>query len=202
MRVKFSPLVDEAAGKIGPMVVSSWHGRPLIKAYEPPSNPDTAAQQAVRESYGRCAELWQSLLLPIPDTWEDLAIAEHVSPWNEWIRANRAQEQDGFALTTTPYNPDLGSITNLNAVASPPFGRLLLTWTDPGLPAGTWLYILVREWGTNVLWKREDRNTLASAGTKVIGGLVPLTWYDVYVSTEPWDQSEFGESVFDFAKTS
>ena len=198
-RISFSPLIVEAGGKVKDTVFSRWKGRAYIRSRVTPANPNTSAQQAVRNSLARCVDLWQSFESQVKAAWNTYATPYRLSGYNSFVGANRADEQAGNLLQATPENPDVLAATGFSAATGSGSGEIDLTWTDPGQGAGYYAYVLVRKSGEDKFFVADHDNTLMSAESLTITGLTPGATYQVYLSSEKIADNDFSASVGDTA---
>jgi len=198
-RITFSPLITAASGKVKDTVFSKWKGRAYIRARVTPANPRTAAQTAVRQSLARCVTMWQSFEVQLKSAWQLYAGPYSISGYNAWMKLNRASEQAGTALLTSPVNNDVLPTSDLAAVSGGFSGEIDITWSDPGQGAGYYAYIMTRELGTDV-WEVQDKDTtLMSAGAHTISGLDAGVTYDVTIASELIADDLLSQSDFDTA---
>lgn len=198
-KVTFSPLIVAASGSVKDTVFSKWKGKNYIRARVIPANPNTAAQQAVRESLARCVTLWQSFEAQIEAAWNLYAGPYGYSGYNAFVKANRATEQAGTELQATPPNADVTAVSDLAASTGAASGEIDLAWTDPGQGAGYYAYIMSRKTGTDVFVVEDHDTTLMSAAAYTITGLTPATSYQCYLSSEKIADDLFSESDADTA---
>lgn len=96
-----SPIFSDIRNKLGENVVfSMWKGRPYMRSYVKPSNPDTVAQQANRADMTSLVSNWQSTKAITPATvtaWNAAALSDLISGYNRFIKGMR-----GFVLDGAP----------------------------------------------------------------------------------------------------
>ena len=82
----------DASGSLGGAIVfSKWKGRNYVRTLVRPSNPRTAIQIAVRAMFKFLSQAWESVAGGPQVTWEDLAKAGRVSPFNSYMAANMSR---------------------------------------------------------------------------------------------------------------
>lgn len=187
-RISFSPLIVEASGKVKDTVFSRWKGRPYIRSRVTPANPNTASQQAVRNSLARCVALWQSVTADMKTNWNTYASPYSISGYNAFVQANRADEQAGNVLQVTAQDSVLEGLDTLTAASGGASGEIDLTWTGGTTGADKYAYILTRKDGEDSLTLEESTTTLVSAGARTISGLSAGDDYQVYVAV--YDDTE------------
>lgn len=198
-RVSYSPLITEASGSVADTVFSRWKGRDYIRARVTPANPNTTAQQNVRNSLARCVELWQSIESDEKSRWDDYASPYQMSGYNKFMSANRADEQDDELLKFMPHNEDADPVTGFSASTGAGEGEIDLTWSDPGTYTTGEVLVVTRESGTNEFVVQDEDSTLVTAESLTISGLTANTEYDVYICAYEQGSDEYSESQADTA---
>lgn len=88
-----SPLFSDIRNKLGENVVfSMWKGRPYMRSYVRPSNPNTLKQQANRLHMGDVVAGWQANIKPTADTvalWNAAALSQLISGYNRFVKGQR-----------------------------------------------------------------------------------------------------------------
>lgn len=78
-----------ASGQLGNSIVyGSWKGRPTVRTYKKPANPNTITQQGQRAAGGGVSKLWANLTQPEKDSWDTLAAQDNVSGFNAFQKKN------------------------------------------------------------------------------------------------------------------
>lgn len=78
-----------ASGKFaGTLVYSTWKGRPTVRQLVTPSNPKSAGQVATRAMFKFLAQNWAALSPTDQASWQALADATTVSPFNAYVSYN------------------------------------------------------------------------------------------------------------------
>lgn len=90
MALVTGPLLSlDARGKVaGALVFSNWKGRPTVRQLVSPSNPKSAGQVATRAMFAFLAQNWAALSAANQATWETLAAATSISPFNAYVSFN------------------------------------------------------------------------------------------------------------------
>jgi len=95
-----SPLFSDIRNKLGENVVfSMWKGRPYMREYVIPSNPNTLAQQANRNHMAAIIELYQANVKGTPAhvaAWNVAALPKTISGYNLFTQYGRT---DGITIT-------------------------------------------------------------------------------------------------------
>lgn len=95
-------LGQEASGSLAKSVIfSKSRGRPYLKLHQKPKQPRSLAQQSMRAIMSFLSQQW-STLGPTPvNSWNTLALASNISPFNAYQRENLNRFKDGLAPSTT-----------------------------------------------------------------------------------------------------
>jgi len=193
-KISLSPLITDVRGSVKDTTFSKWKSSNYIRARVTPSNPNSAAQQLVRESLARCVTLYQSFASEIKTAWDLYASPYNYSGYNAMMKANRALEQAGTGLIFTPVNNDIAEITDLACAVGGSTKEIDLTWTDTGAGAGFYAYVAAREDGTDTFLEIEKATTLVSAEALTITMPKADTLYEVKISVEKIADSTFSKS--------
>jgi hypothetical protein len=180
MLVKPSPLVAELNGSTAELTAASWKGRNYVRRKVVPANPNTAAQQAVRNSLTACVTLWRSLLASVKSWLDVYGGAYAMSGFNIFTSRNRALEQADSPLLPVPDNPNAQAVEDLDEDASPPLG-FTIVWTDPTVTGFTKIFAALRRTDRDY-FESQSVNTNASAETLTFLDLEAAKTYRAYVS--------------------
>jgi len=84
------PLLSmDASGAVGGSVVfSKWKGRNYVRRFVVPHNPRSALQVAQRAMLKFLAEAWSGFTIGNKATWDSLAAATNISPFNAYVSNN------------------------------------------------------------------------------------------------------------------
>jgi hypothetical protein len=132
-----SPIFSDIRNKLGENVVfSMWKGRPYMRSYVRPSNPQTLAQTANRLDMTRLVQAWQSIIAILPEVvtaWNKAALSDLISGYNRFVKGMR-----GFVIG----EPELAAASVAIQVASSklPLNELKMfayDLTGPALHAAT-----------------------------------------------------------------
>ena len=95
-----SPIFSDIRNKLGENVVfSMWKGRPYMRSYVKPSNPQTLAQTANRLDMTRLVTHWQTWIAGNVNNvtpWNAAALSDLISGYNRFIKGAR-----GYVLHST-----------------------------------------------------------------------------------------------------
>jgi len=79
----------EASGTIGKIATfSKWKGRPYVRQRVVPSNPQSALQVSTRAILRFLSQAWIDIGSTPQGSWDDLAAAAQISPFNAYIGRN------------------------------------------------------------------------------------------------------------------
>lgn len=96
MGVILQGILGGFSGKVGPVVGGKWKDIDYMRSYVIPSNPNTAAQQAVRAKFGQLVEYGRALLAGVLQPYWDPFYSD-MSGFNAWISQNYAlADSDGI----------------------------------------------------------------------------------------------------------
>ena len=85
----------DASGTVGGILTfARWKGRPYVRTRVIPSNPKTAAQQAVRAVMKFLAQQWTHVATMDQATWDAGADAKKISAFNQYSSVNLANWRD------------------------------------------------------------------------------------------------------------
>jgi len=142
--VSYSPIVTALSGKVADAVFSRWKGRSYLRRRVVPANPNTAAQQLVRDSMGRLPALWRSLNADLKAQLDAYAADQRMSGWNWFASHNRVLEQTYDAAAVATPNALIDPVATLVLTAAPP-GSITVTWTNGTESAAHKVLIYIRK---------------------------------------------------------
>lgn len=133
-RVDAGALSIGASGTIAQtLTFSRWKGRPYVRQRVIPSNPRSGGQVGMRSFMRWGSRVWSGLSTANKATWESLADASAISPFNAFIsrgqvnaRNNLGYQREYPAESSSP--PGAPTTPAATAVTR----GLSLSWTDPG----------------------------------------------------------------------
>lgn len=84
------PLLSlSASGKLADaMVFSRWKGRPYVRQLVIPANPKSGGQTGMRSMFAFLSQNWSGIGATPQATWEELAEAAAVAPFNSFMKLN------------------------------------------------------------------------------------------------------------------
>lgn len=134
-----APLLSfEAGGQIAKtQVYATWKGRPYVRRYVVPANPQTAAQTATRSVFAFLNALWKFLPAGATSAWALYADGFRITDRNAWLKANISAlrlQADLDAMTISPAAKS--GFMAAGMVITPGDGTLTVAVTPPDLPVG------------------------------------------------------------------
>lgn len=143
-RISLSPLVVDIRNKVADMVFSKWRGINYVRSRVVPSNPNTQAQQDVRNSLARCVDMYQGLQALMKAAWSYVASGKSYSGYNQMVSENRAKEQASTEITASP-TTDVGSVTSLTATTGSGGAEIDIAFAPSPVPTGDKLQVFARK---------------------------------------------------------
>jgi len=123
----------EASGTIGKIATfSKWKGRPYVRQRVIPSNPKSPLQVSTRAMMRFLSQAWAGVGSTPQGTWEDLAAAAQISPFNSFISRNQQRYREFQAPSQTYPAAETGTepaATLDSATAGPSYADLAFTIT-------------------------------------------------------------------------
>ena len=103
---------DSASGAYGKtLVFATWKGIKYVRAYVIPANPNTAAQQVIREYFSTAVDKWQTEIQTVKDAWNTYAASSSMamSGFNFYVQKyiEFLVENTGTPPTTTTTPPNM-----------------------------------------------------------------------------------------------
>lgn len=168
-KIFLSPLIIDLRNKVADVVFSKWRGINYARSRVVPANPQTAAQQSVRNSLARLVDFWQHLTTGIKNAWDYLAKGKEYSGYNLFVGHNRVTEQN---LQLIDESLDTGLSQNLTVfdASSPVSGEIQISFSPSPVPAGFKLVIIGRTKPTD-----SDKKTTFATAEYDEGTASPIT---------------------------
>ncbi|MFG0245762.1 MAG: hypothetical protein ACF8MF_06910 [Phycisphaerales bacterium JB052] len=134
-----APLLSfSASGQIAQtQVYSSWKGRPYVRRYVVPGNPNTVAQQETRNTFDFLNKVWPFFPAAAVGGWAAYADASRFTSRNGWIKQNLSNLRDQTDLTNIVLGVAArGGFPATALTVTPGSGQLECALTAPSLPSG------------------------------------------------------------------
>lgn len=134
-----APLLSfNAGGQIAKtQVYATWKGRPYVRRYVVPSNPNTAQQQMTRNVFSWLMQAWKFWPAGAIDAWDAYADSLRITNRNAFAKLNVSPLREQTTVTAITLSPAAKSgIVAQAAVPTPGAGQITMTLTPPDLPNG------------------------------------------------------------------
>ena len=132
----------DARGQIAKtQVYSSWKGRPYVRRYAVPANPNTPAQQETRSGFAFLNKLWPFMPAGAVGAWEAYAVNNRFTSRNGWLKQNVSSLRGETDLANLVISPAAnGGIVPQDVTITPGAGQVTVAITPPQLPP-TWTVV-------------------------------------------------------------
>jgi hypothetical protein len=204
-----APLLSFSAdGQIAKsLVYSSWKGRPYVRRYVVPSNPNTTAQQATRNAFTSGNSFWKGAGTLARAPWTLFAQGQVLTDRNAYqgrFVTNLRGETDMLLYEGSPGAK--GGLAPTSIAVTPGSNQLSIAFTNPTPPAG---WTLVSAIATAILdqdpaaptdFTITEAEDAATQATVVLTGLTPSVLYTVQAWlewTKPDGSTAYGPSIQD-----
>lgn len=134
-----APLLSfEASGQIaGTQVYASWKGRPYVRRYTIPANPNSAGQQLTRNTFKWLNNVWKFMPGSAIAGWQLYADSSRITDRNAFLKINNGPLRTQTDLANMVLSPSARSGLIAQAmVATPAAGQVTVDLTAPSLPTG------------------------------------------------------------------
>lgn len=137
MKVQYAPLVSDARGRFGGLVMSAWRATRTARRFRAPSNPKTTLQVNVRRIFINCCRWWLKNGVRTRAAWVTYAQGKNFQGRNALV----AREVPALKLSATlgPFVGTPGDASTLPPVSVnvvPGAGILTATVVAPAIPTG------------------------------------------------------------------
>jgi len=139
MAKTIAPLLSfEGSGQIAKtQVYSVWKGRPYVRRYVIPSNPNTAEQQLTRNTFSWLNNVWKFMSGAAIEGWQAYANSARITDRNGFIKINNGPLRQQTTLDDMILSPSAKSgIVAAAVTPTPAAGQITVAMTAPSLPAG------------------------------------------------------------------
>lgn len=134
-----APLLSfSASGQIAKtQVYSRWKGRPYVRRYAIPANPNTVAQQATRSTFAWLNGIWRYYPTAARSAWALYAVSRQFTDRNAFIKQNLADLIGQADLTNLTISPSaLSGLAAAGMVLTAGTDKITVALTAPALPTG------------------------------------------------------------------
>ena len=181
-----SPLFSDIRNKLGENVVfSMWKGRPYMRSYVVPANPNSLKQQANRDQMAKIVAMYQANVKgdeSIAAAWDVEALPRLISGYNQFVQYGREMTIGALDLTATTISVPISN-------CKIPADRLALMVEDVA-PGGYKLSVKRGEgtyteadWGA---WVPAAGDKIYVVDTKVLDGADIETTAALYKAVNHW----------------
>lgn len=109
----------DASGKFGKsMVFAKWKGRNYVRQLVTPSNPRTAAQTGIRACLAFLGAAWAAITANDKASWDALAEADGISPFNAYSRDGMNRWTTGKAPAVAYPAPEVTAPQELDSITA------------------------------------------------------------------------------------
>lgn len=134
-----APLLSFAAsGQIAKtLVYSRWKGRPYVRRYVIPANPQSTAQTVTRNTFAWGNQVWKLAPTDFQAPWNAFASGQVLTGRNAFLSSVVSTLRGDTDLTDLVFSPGAKGGLAPDAVAvTPGVGTLTVDITEPSLPTG------------------------------------------------------------------
>jgi hypothetical protein len=127
-----------ASGQVAKtQIYSTWKGRPYVRRYAIPSNPNTAEQQATRTVFSWLNDAFKYFPGSAVAAWQAYANSLRITDRNAWIKANLSGLRGDTDLANLLLSPAANGGINAGAIGvAAGASKLTVTLTAPSVPTG------------------------------------------------------------------
>jgi hypothetical protein len=165
----------DASGTLGKtLVYSKWKGRPYGRRHVVPANPKSVLQVSVRAMMRFLSQAWEDIGSTPKGTWDALAAAQNISPFNAYIQENLQRWREFQPPAQTYPAPETGTpptATLDSAVGGPSYIDVTMEIT-----------VAADAWG--VILFRSPTGTFDTSRSNAIR-VLPFATVDTFVYTDP-----------------
>lgn len=110
----------DASGQLGKAIVyTKWKGRNVVREFVIPANPRTLGQHWQRGQLGIMSRWWATMSGANKTTWDDLASASNISPFNAFVGYGLSKMVDGVRPQVAfPYVTEVAPTGALNVLTA------------------------------------------------------------------------------------
>ena len=139
MAVPTAPLLSfSASGQIAKsMVFSRWKGRPYVRRYVIPSNPQSAAQTATRTVFAWGNAVWKLAPTLFQAPWDLFATGQVLTGRNAMLSSVVRNLRSQTDLSLMEFSPGAkGGLAPSSILTTAGVGTLTIDFTNPTPPTG------------------------------------------------------------------
>lgn len=118
-------------------VYATWKGRPYVRRYVVPSNPQSTAQTLTRNTFGWLQNVWRYMPSGALAAWNQYATNSRFTAVNGFIKQNLSNLRDETTISQIILSPATGGGIPVQAMTlTPGTGQITVALTAPSLPTG------------------------------------------------------------------
>jgi hypothetical protein len=137
MKITYGAVVQDASGRFGGTVHSSWKGVSLVRRFRAPANPNTVDQQEVRDIFSNLGRVWVGQTAQVRLAWETFAVGKQFIGRNIWIARNVQPLQAQVNMNNLVMTPgDASTLPPIGMTLTPGVGTVTVAITAPTPPTG------------------------------------------------------------------
>ena len=123
------------------LVYSKWKGRPYVRRWVTPANPQTAGQDLTRNVFSYMSDLWKGAPTDVRSPWVRFAQGQVLTGRNAFIGKNITALRTEVLLTNFIGSPGAkGGLAADSIVLTPGVDELAVAFTVPAVPTGWTLF--------------------------------------------------------------
>lgn len=180
MAIPTAPLLSfSASGQIAKsMVFSRWKGRPYVRRYVVPSNPQSTAQTATRTVFAWGNAVWKTAPTLFQAPWDLFATGQVLAGRNAMLSSVVSNLRSQTDLALMEFSPGAkGGLAATSIVTTPGVGTLSIAFTNPTPPTGWTLISAIaaaikdQDPSTGILYAVTAGEDSVSQATVLLSGL-------------------------------
>lgn len=173
VKVQAPALSLDASGAIGGCIVfSKWKGRAYARALVKPHNPKSAGQTGIRAMLSWLSQQWVELSAPNQATWDELAAATNISPFNAYVAYNVRRWRENRGPSKQHPAAQVGTAVTIGQVGTGGARSASIVNTPSAATLG-WGMAIFRKAVTGVALVYNNLVKIVA-----IDGVNPVTWID------------------------
>ena len=167
---------------------ATWKGRPYVRERVIPSNPKSGAQVGRRAMFTFLSQEWAGLSTAQKATWETLADADTISPYNAYVKANLQSWHNYLSPTqATPATLTNNGSDNVLTAA---------VWEENRIKLSILGSNLNESWGIAIYAKAAGAVTPAVGNCIIVAEDVDVDAHDIFWTPPTVDTWHFNSQTF------
>ncbi|MGB8273918.1 MAG: hypothetical protein WCF16_01460, partial [Alphaproteobacteria bacterium] len=144
MKVTYAPLVSDARGRFGGLVMSAWRSARVCRRFRAPANPKTTLQLAVRRIFINSTRYFVRMKPITKAAWLSFAVGKNFQARNHLIALQVPALKTSANLVPLVGTPgDASTLMPTSISVVPGAGQLVITVGAPSAPTGWTLTSIV-----------------------------------------------------------